>query len=229
MGVAYQRDPDGNIVVSPTVGWGLGTLTPEVIGNVNPDWRAGWANDFSYKGVRLGFLFDMKQGGDVFSVTQQFGGLSGVLDDTLEGRCTPVGGPTDLPGYPICDETTGIVLDGVNRVVTGTDTTYVTNTTVIDAELWWIGKFLVNEPNIIDGSYVKLREMTLSFSLPTSWTNSMNVDAVDISLVGRNLYLWSEARHIDPETSMEGTNVQGFEYGQMPSARSIGLSFTVRM
>ena len=57
----------------------------------------------------------------------------------------------------------------------------------------------------------------------------MNVDAVDISLVGRNLYLWSEARHIDPETAQEGTNVQGFETGQMPTPRSIGINFTVRM
>jgi hypothetical protein len=49
-----------------------------------------------------------------------------------------------------------------------------------------------------------------------------------VQLVGRNLALWTDARHIDPETSLEGTNVQGFEYGQMPSARSFGLNVTVR-
>ena len=183
VGSAFQRDPSGNLVVSSSLGWPMWTNTPEVIGNVNPDWRAGFANSFSYKGVRLGVLFDMKQGGDVYSVTQRFGGLSGVLDDTLEGRC--VFGTAE-PGYPLCDADTGIVVDGVNRVVTGVDTTYVPNSTVIDGELYWIGQFLANEANVIDGSYVKFRELTLSFTLPSAWTNRMNVDAVDISLVGRN-------------------------------------------
>ena len=226
VGSAYQRDPSGNLVVSTGAGYALWTNTPEVIGNVHPDWRASLGNQFSYGGVRLGVLFDMKQGGDVYSVTQQFGGLAGVLDDTLEGRC--VFGTAE-PGYPLCDASTGIVIDGVNRVVTGVDTTYVPNSTVVDGELNWIAKYLTNEANVIDGSYVKLRELTLSFTLPSAWTNRMNVDAVDISLVGRNLYLWSEARHIDPETAQEGTNVQGFETGQMPTPRSIGINFTVRM
>ena len=70
--------------------------------------------------------------------------------------------------------------------------------------------------------------MTLSFGLPDSWVDRWGVDGVDLSLVGRNLALWTDARHIDPGTSMEGTSIQGFEYGQMPSVRSFGLNVTVR-
>jgi hypothetical protein len=189
-----------------------------VIGNVNPDWRAGWANEVSFKGARLGFLFDMREGGQIYSVTNAFGRVAGQLKETLPGRC---GGGY----YPECDENTGIVFDGVNEVSPGV---YEPNTTVIDAETFWTYNYFVEENNLEDASYIKLREVSLSFGLPTSWVNRWGVKGVDLSLVGRNLALWTDARHIDPETALEGTNVQGFEYGQMPSARSLGLNVTVR-
>jgi hypothetical protein len=220
VGTAFQRDPDGNKVVSTTTGRPL-TVDNQVIGNVNPDWRAGWSNEFTYSGVRLGVLFDMRQGGHIYSVTNAFGRLAGVLAETEAGRC---GG-----GYPACDPTTGIHVEGVNRIVTGTDTTYVPNpaTNIVDGETFWLYNYLNEESNLEPASYVKLREVTLSYSLPASVTSRMRVAGVDLSLVGRNLALWTDARHIDPETALEGTNFQGFEYGQMPSTRSYGINVTV--
>lgn len=227
VGWKTRFDPNGNVIVSASGGYPRWTSTREPIGNVNPDWRAGWSNSFSYKGARLSVLLDMRQGGDIYSVTNMFGRLSGVLTETLAGRCTP-GGP-DLPGYPTCDANTGIVIDGVNEIVTGTDTTYVPNTTVIDSESRWFWNIFTTDHNLEDGGYIKLRELTLSYSLPTSWTDRWGLDGgIDVSAVGRNLALWTDARHLDPETSMEGTNVQGFEYGQMPSVRSFGFNITVR-
>ena len=227
VGWKTRFDPNGNVIVSASGGYPRWTSTREPIGNVNPDWRAGWSNSFSYKGARLSVLLDMRQGGDIYSVTNMFGRLSGVLTETLAGRCTP-GGP-DLPGYPTCDANTGIVIDGVNEIVTGTDTTYVPNTTVIDSESRWFWNIFTTDQNLEDGGYIKLRELTLSYSLPTSWTDRWGLDGgIDVSAVGRNLALWTDARHLDPETSMEGTNVQGFEYGQMPSVRSFGFNITVR-
>jgi TonB-linked SusC/RagA family outer membrane protein len=219
VGSDFRRDPDGNIIVSASAGVPLWDDN-QVIGNVNPDWRAGLSNEFSYGGARLSVLFDMRQGGQVYSVTNAFGRLAGILEETVDGRC---GG-----GYPACDATTGIVYPGVNQVVTGTDTTYVENTTVVDAETLWLYNYFVEASNLEDASYIKLREVTLSYSLPDSWIGRWGVDAVDVSLVGRNLALWTDARHIDPETSLEATNVQGFEFGQMPSARSFGINVTVR-
>ena len=229
VGWKTRTDPNGNTIVSASGGYPRWSSTPEPIGNVNPDWRAGLSNAFSYKGARLSVLFDMRQGGDIYSVTNMFGRLSGVLSETVAGRCTP-GGP-DLPGYPTCDSSTGIVIDGVNEIIDGVtgDTTYVTNTTVIDAETRWFFNIFTTDQNLEDGGYIKLREVTLSYSLPTSLTSSWGLGGgIDLSLVGRNLALWTNARHLDPETSMEGTNVQGFEYGQMPSVRSFGFNITVR-
>lgn len=212
VGSAYQRDANGNVIVGAG-GYPLWDNN-QVIGNVNPDWRAGLSNEFSYGGARLSALFDMRQGGQIYSVTNAFGRLAGILAETVDGRC---GGGY----YPACDASTGIVYPGV-------DASGNPNTTVIDAETFYIYNYFVEEANLEDASYIKLREVTLSYALPESLIGRWGVDAVDVSLVGRNLALWTDARHIDPETSLEGTNVQGFEYGQMPSARSFGINVTVR-
>jgi len=90
--------------------------------------------------------------------------------------------------------------------------------------------YLTPEYNMIDASYVKLRELTLSFDVPTRLTGGMGLSGLQLSLIGRNLFLWTpdSNRTIDPETASDATNVQGFEYGQMPSPRSIGLNISVR-
>jgi TonB-linked SusC/RagA family outer membrane protein len=227
MGTAYQRDPDGNIVVSRSVGVPLWTTDRRVIGNFNPDWRAGISNELTYRNARLSFLFDIKHGVEIYSVTHMFGRYSGVLAETQAGRCTPEGGEA-VPGYPICDENTGIVFEGVNRVVTNGDTTYVPNETVVDAETLWEYAYSVNEAHMVDAGFVKLRELTLAYDLPSGLTGRLGVSGLQLALVGRNLALWTENDHIDPESAFDNTNVQGFEYAQMPSARSFGFNITVR-
>jgi len=149
-----------------------------------------------------------------------------VLAETAEGgRCSPTG--SALTGYPVCDANTGIIFPGVQETAPGSGV-FVPNTTPIDHQTYWSdNNFLIPRRNLEDATYIKLRELTLSYGLPSSLTGRW-VESVDISLVGRNLWLWTKADHIDPETSMEGTNVQGFEYGQMPSPRSIGFNVTVR-
>jgi hypothetical protein len=99
---------------------------------------------------------------------------------------------------------------------------------VVDAETFWLYNYAVEENNLEDAGYIKLREVSLSYGLPESWVSRWGLNGVDLSLVGRNLALWTDARHIDPETSLEGTNIQGFESFQMPSVRSFGLNVTVR-
>ena len=227
VGTAYQRDPDGNIIVSKAVGVPLWTSDRRVIGNFNPDWRAGIGNELTYRNARLNFLFDIKHGGEIYSVTHMFGRYAGVLSETEAGRCTPEGSDP-LPGYPTCDANTGIVFKGVNRVVTNGDTTYVPNTTVVDAETFWAYGYAVNEPHVVDAGFVKLREVTLGYDLPGRFTDRMGVSGVQLALVGRNLALWTKNDHIDPESAFDNSNVQGFEYAQMPSARSIGFNITVR-
>jgi hypothetical protein len=98
----------------------------------------------------------------------------------------------------------------------------------VDAETFWAYAYNVNEPHVVDAGFVKLREVTLGYDLPGRFTSRMGVSGVQLALVGRNLALWTKNDHIDPESAFDNSNVQGFEYAQMPSARSIGFNITVR-
>nr|MDQ3309158.1 SusC/RagA family TonB-linked outer membrane protein [Gemmatimonadota bacterium] len=72
-GFGYQRDPNGNIIVSGTTGRPLRSTDKRVLGNYNPDWVGGLNNRFSFGGLDFSFLIDTKQGGELFSVTNMFG------------------------------------------------------------------------------------------------------------------------------------------------------------
>jgi TonB-linked SusC/RagA family outer membrane protein len=234
MGRAYLRVPDhvaehaGKIIVNSI---GAPSRTPDlrVIGNFNPDWRAGWQNQFSWRGLSLSSLVDVKQGGDLYSVTKMWGTYTGVLAETGDkGRCNLEATPG---GYPVCTAENGIIFNGVRRVITGADTTYVANTTPIDGNTLGIyNNYFTHEANIIDAGFIKLREVTLSYDIPTSLTDRAGISGLSIALIGRNLWLKTpdENPHIDPETSSEANNVQGLEYGQTPPARSFGVTLSVR-
>jgi hypothetical protein len=87
--------------------------------------------------------------------------------------------------------------------------------------------FQLHEAWIYDASFVKLREVKLGFNVPGSVTRRVGVSGMNLSLVGRNLALWTDAPHIDPETAFSAGNQQGIEFGQLPTARSIGFNVTV--
>ena len=102
---------------------------------------------------------------------------------------------------------------------------YVTNTVVAEAEAFNKESFHNNlqYSSIFDGSYIKLREIKVGYTF--NKLGRLPLKEVNISAVGRNLAILStNVPHIDPETAFSSGNVQGLEYGQLPSARSIGFS-----
>lgn len=209
-GRQYVRDGQGRIVVG-TNGLPLNNASNPIgyLGNYNPDWTAGVNNTFRFRGMELSGLLDIRQGGTIYSLTNYYGRRSGVLVETLQGRENT---PFD-----------SLVVEGV-RVVNG-DT--VVNDVRQLAQNYHRGLAGLAEQFAFDASYVKLRELRLGYGLPTSISNRFGVSSARIAIVGRNLALWSDVPHIDPETAFDASNVQGFEYSQMPSARSIGFTFTV--
>jgi TonB-linked SusC/RagA family outer membrane protein len=213
-GFGYQRDPNGNIIVSGTTGRPLRSTDKRVLGNYNPDWVGGLNNRFSFGGLDFSFLIDTKQGGELFSVTNMFGRYAGILAETVEGR-----------GY---DGVDSLLVQGVVRKVSGSDTTYVPNTTKTTAERYNHGLYGLHEAHVFDASFVKLREVKLGYNLPTSLTQRVRVSGVNVSLVGRNLWLKTNTPHIDPETAFDASNAQGLEFGQFPSARSVGFNVVIR-
>jgi outer membrane receptor protein involved in Fe transport len=220
VGNGYVRDSQGRIVVSGT-GRPLVDPTLKVLGNYNPDWTGSLSNTFSFRGLSLRALLDTKQGGDIFSVTHMFGTYAGVLAETAAGRCSySAAYPSDVPA---CTAETGIVVPGV-KVVAG-DT--VVNDIATNAQRYWKSLYGNHEAHIFDASFVKLREVTLGYDVPQTFSRRMGVSRMNVSLTGRNLALWTDVPHLDPESAFDASNVQGLEFGQLPTARSIGFNITV--
>jgi hypothetical protein len=121
------------------------------------------------------------------------------------------------------------VVPGVKIVsVVGNDTTFAPNDIVTNAQNYNRSLYNTHEAHIFDASYVKLREASIGYSIPAAFTNRIGIAGLDLQIIGRNLALWTDMPHIDPETAFDASNVQGLEFGQIPSARSIGININVR-
>jgi len=223
VGRRVKRAPDGQIIVSQTTGRPIqdvdanGSNTNFVLGTITPDWTGGIRNTFTYKNLSLSALIDMRQGSDVFSMTYIFGRYAGVLDESLEGRRT------------VDEVKNGYNFGGVYEIkdATGAVTGYGDNTVLQSAEQWNADFYnRRHDRGVFDGSFVKLRELTLSYNLPKTWFSNSFVSGLRIAAYGRNLALLkSNIPHVDPETAFDNSNaMQGIEFGQLPSARTFGLT-----
>ena len=210
-GRLYVRDSEGNIVVGSNGRPLNSSDNPNgSLGNYNPDWSWGFRNRLEYGPFSAHVLIDGQRGGTIYSMTNRYGQRSGVLIETLEGR---------EAGRTI-EEGGGLIVEGV-RVVDG-DT--VPNDIVVEAQDYWRNLGGINEAHTYDATYVKLREIRIGFRVPNAWTTRLGIAAAEVALTGRNLALWTDVPHIDPETAFNAGNVQGFEYAQMPTARTLGFS-----
>jgi TonB-linked SusC/RagA family outer membrane protein len=207
-GAPFLRDANGQLILSN----GLPQADPQkrVLGHYTPDWTGGIQNHFRYNNFDFSFLFDTKQGGQIFSATNMFGDLSGVLASSLKGR-----------------EKAETIEDGGGMVVPGVNPDGTPNTTKVTAQAYFNSLFQIHEAFVYDASFVKLREVKLGYTVPSSLSNKIGVSSMYLALVGRNLWLHAKAPNIDPETAFDNSNAQGLEFGQFPSARSFGFLVNV--
>lgn len=210
-GDGYLYDAQGRLELSAT---GRIQRDPvrRVLGNYNPDWLGGIQNRFSFGSLDLSVLVDGQRGGDIFSVTNWFGEYAGVLESTLLGR-----------ENDFCDP--GVVVAGV--LPDGSINGDGVNDVSVCPETHFGGNYGKQEAGISDASYIKLREVRLGYQLPASLMDRLGFAGGDIALIGRNLALWSNIKNIDPETAFDASNVQGIEFGQFPTARSVGFSVSI--
>jgi len=202
-GPAYERDQNGHIVVgdpgTPNDGIPLATTDYHPIGNTNPDFTAGLYNTFTYKKLSLSFLFDWKQGGDVLNLDDNYMWFYGTSKVTAKYR------------------NGGLVVP--NSVYQSTGKENVTN---ISAEDYWSAISSITESNIEDGTYIKLRTLSLAYSLGEI-SKRFPLKSLTVSVGGNNL--WIYAPHYtsgDPEASVSGGgNGQGVTNFQTPTTRSI--------
>ena len=200
-GYDFERDDNGNVIFYDGLP-SQGEL--KNLGNTTPDWMGGMLNEFSYKGFNASFLIDMKKGGDLYSMTTTWGRYAGALEETMIGR---EGGIVGV----------GVMPDG--------DGGYIPNTVVADAEAFNKASYVsdVAYSSVFDASFIKLREIKVGYTFKNS--PRLPIRDLNISLVGRNLAILStDVPHVDPETAFSSGNVQGLEFGQLPSAKSLGFS-----
>lgn len=200
------RDAEGRIIVDAN---GLPTNGGSVYrGNPNPRWTGGIVNTFNYKGINLSFLVDIRYGGDI---------LSRVIGDVK--RTGAAKETADLPRFG----TDGLPLR--NYVIDGVLADGSKNTIAITAQQYWQSLYAFNVPGeyVMDASWVRLREASISYSLPKSLIDKTPFGKVEVGLNGRNLFLKTKVPHIDPETNLNGaSNSQGIEFNTMPNARTYG-------
>jgi len=201
-GTGYERDAAGNIVIGEN---GIPISTTEMVklGNNQPKWMLGWSNDFTYKNVSFGFLFDLNYGGNIFMGSIQQASRFGNLKSTLDGR-------------------DGMVVPGVTK-------DGAVNTKQITAQEYFTGINPITEAYIFDATNARLREVSLGYSLPRSILAKTPFASVKASFVARNLFMiYHKTKGYDPDAGFSNSSsVQGIEFASMPTMRSLGFNINV--
>ncbi|KAF0131282.1 MAG: tonb-dependent receptor plug [Bacteroidetes bacterium] len=195
------------------------STSDKILGNINPDWNAGMNNKFTYKNWAASFLIDWQQGGSVFSLDLYYGLATGLYEETVF---------TNDLGNPVRN----LIEDGGGLILEGVFEDGTTNTKRVEGADYRVFGYSRN-PNaafVYDASYLKLREVVLSYSLPSSVISKVNwIHGATFSVVGSNLWILSKKLpHADPEASQSSGNVQGWQSGVMPSTRNVGFSINLQ-
>lgn len=209
-GTGYLKNENGDFVIDANGNF-IADNNLQKLGNYNPDFVLGFNNSFSYKNWNMSFLFDWRQGGTIVSRTQALAGVGGQLAET-ENR--PDG---------------GIIASGVVNTGTDENPIWTQNTTAISAESYYRQFYDRNheENNTYDASYLKLRQFSLGYTFTGNQEKGLlqKGRTLKISLIGRNLFAFSNIPHFDPEQlAVQGNNfVSGVEDMSYPTSRSFGV------
>ena len=211
----YQTTPGGKLILRSN-GFPQEDAYARHIGNSNPDWIFGVRNTFSYKNISLGVSVDGRVGGLMYSATNQkmwWGGthpgtVNQYRDDANEGKSTYV-----APGVVVVEG--DVAYDAKGNIISDTRV-YAPNTTPVNYISWNINTSNAFLNHYYDATFVKLREVTLTYKIPSQWLSKTFMKTASASLVGRNLLLWSNMPEVDPDPGSDNL--------QTPSVRSMGLN-----
>jgi outer membrane receptor protein involved in Fe transport len=202
VGYRFRRDTVSGQVVLGANGVPLRALTTSVLGNIQPKWTGGLINTFRYKAFEVSGQIDARVGGQLFSATNAWGKYAGILKVTEQRDSLITTTGVNTAGQPVTRQAT--------------------------AEDFWhgMGYNSGDEDNILDASFVKLRELRIGWAVPQSLLGRSTY-RLNVALVGRNLLTHSNSPNIDPETAFTAGNQQGQEFGQLPATRSLGFQVSV--
>ncbi|MEO9851017.1 MAG: SusC/RagA family TonB-linked outer membrane protein [Reichenbachiella sp.] len=215
-GNRYSYDSQGRLLIGSD-GYPLVDAEHGFVGDPNPDWTAGISNQIAYKQFSLSFLWDIRMGGDLWNGTKAVMNYHGISQESADQR--------NIRGY---------VFDGVheNGEVNTTPIDFANPQNGLSGILWRKYGFLgVAEEHIEDGSWARLRELSITYELPKKIIDRLpGFSKIALSVYGRNLLLYTNYTGIDPETNLRGpSNAKGWDYFNLPNTKSYGIVLKARI
>ena len=221
----WERDPDGNIIHEN--GYPIASQYTSKAGHTNPDWIFGFSNSLKYKNVTLSFTIDGRIGGMSHSVIDQALWMSGGhigtdnqyrYEEVVNGNRTFIGeGVKVVSGSVDRDSNGNIIRD---------DRVFAPNDKVVSYESYmnlYSGTgnvWQARKQYLYEQTFIKLRELALTYNLPSDLCNKLKMKHASVSLIGNNLFIWTkDFKYSDPDKSKENLN--------SPSLRMIGCNLKV--
>jgi hypothetical protein len=211
-GIGIKKDEAGNYIVSPETGT-YETETNQYLGSVLPDFTGGMLNNFTlFDVVTITAAIDWQKGGNFFSLSEMWGQYSGLLEETA--------GTNDLG-----NKKRDAVEDGGGTHVTGVTADGAVFDEYVDTYTYFeqFNANTIAEPFIHDASFIKLRELSISFRVPKSVIESTFIKHASVGFVGRNLWLMTSKDNIHNWDPSELSGSWG-ENAQLPGTKSFGFN-----
>ena len=219
-GNAYQRDAKGQMILQTTgtnAGLPLPTSGVVKLGNSNPRYTIGITNTFSYKMFTLDVLFDIREGGDLYSRNLADLRRNGAVEETAEFPRFDTDNVTPLRNYQF----------------KGVDASGNAVNIPIRADQYWgnAGKYVAAEGYMVNTSWFRIREMNLTMKLPRNLVDKTPFGNIEFGVFGRNLLLLArDYPHLDPEQNALGSsNIGGLEFNANPSTRTMGINLRLTL
>lgn len=212
--------PDGRPIVSPSTGYYTVGNDQSNVGTSQRKFVMGLRNNFKYKNFTLGTSFDWKQGGKMYSYTKRINEFSGNgIETTFNDRNTYI-----IPNSVIeVKDATGNITYAENTVpMTTSKVTSFWNTSSNPG---------IEAGHVIDKTFIRLRDLFLTYNVPTTFVQKFKIATASLSIYGKNLFMWTPKAnpYVDPELSTYGDGLlsEAGEFATNPSQRSYGASFKV--
>jgi len=235
-----MRDPDGNVILNSANLLPIIDPKMKVLGKGVFDWTGGVTSRVSYRNFSLNASFDVKYGADLFSMTNLFMHVRGSATATLAGRDewilseeNRLAAKKTAAEWAAEGKVRGFVPQGVINTGTAANPVYTANTRAMDPTLYWT-TFATDGSNIATpfvykATYVKVRDLTFTYTLSQALNKKLGLKASSIGLVARNPFIiYKDVPNVDPDSNYNNSNGQGLEYGSLPTRRGWGFNLNVK-
>ena len=210
-GTSFQRDSQGRIVHETSRGYPVPVIVNnrKILGFGVPPQQIGIGASFRYKDFNAGFLIEGKSGGQIYSGTN-----NRLIGYGLHKMTVPAGG-----------REAGMVPDGVledGSVIT-------TSLDYAQQQAYWGRYNDAAEAGIRDSDYMRLRQLSIGYTIPSDVLENTFIQSASVSLIGKNLFFLSnDVENVDPESAYNSNNSQGLEFSGMPVPRTIGFNVNLK-